>query len=79
MTAIASLQGASIQGWCSAKAVFSRFSHRVGTTHFATIYVSSNYETAGSRSPVFPRGLEPPLFYNADNQTNTESQVPTLL
>ena len=50
----------------------------VGTVRFATSCVSSNYKTAGSRSPVFPRGLEPPLFYDTDNQTNTERLVPTL-
>ena len=68
----------SIQGSCSARAVFSRFSHRFGTEHLATPYLSINYKTTGAKPPVFPRGLEPYFLYCADNQKDTGRVVPTL-
>jgi hypothetical protein len=68
----------SIQGSCSARAVFSRFSHRFGTEHLATPYLSINYKTTGAKPPVFPRGLEPYFLYCADNQKDTGRVAPTL-
>ena len=78
MTAIASLQGASIQCRCNAVTVCFRFSHRAGTNHSITVYVSGDYKIASSRPLVFIWGLDPCLSYGTDNQKDAERQVPSL-
>ena len=73
-------EGASIQGMCSAEAVFFVLLYnRIGTELLATLYESVIYKTPSSKPSVCSKGLEPRLFYNTDNHKDTERPVPTLV